>query len=210
MSFSGRKAVGGRQQKNYLFLFPGMLAPHESLYVLTRYLRRKLPECVVAAVPLGLSVASFDALVEKAERHVRTQIKEETPDSIILFGHSHGGRVANALVARMQRAYLSAHIAVITAGTPMGRRPDYLPRFMKLYFRLSAAYRAWPPVNQAPNEYGFYSDADRVVIPEFAKDGYTGQLIELHGLSHNNLIAPWHIGPHLVHLLATLMPKGVS
>jgi len=89
----------------------------------------------------------------------------------------------------------------------MVRRPDYLPLHYKVVFNLSKAYRAWPHVAQPDSKLaGFYSTNDHIVIPAYAKEGYQGELIELSGLSHSDLVRPQMIGPHLTRILSEIYP----
>lgn len=198
--------IDGTKTKQ-VFLLSGMMAPEESLYPLVHYLRTNQSDYGVAAIPLGLSVADFDTIVDSAATHIEKQLPQErAPRTIVLFGHSHGGRVANALALKLKERYPATEIIVVTAGTPMVKRPDYLPWYMEGLFQMSSAYRSWPAVEQASSsvvakEIGFYSTGDKVVIPEYAKAGYAGQLIELDGPSHHDLVMPGTIGPHLLDLL---------
>lgn len=193
----------------HFLLLPGLLAPKEILYPLVRYLRRHQSEYGVAAIPLGLSISDFSTLVNGALGHISRQLPQETfPEKIVLFGHSHGGRVAFALAKKLKECHSSTDIAVITAGTPMIKRPSHLAWYTRALFSISNAYRNWPTVPPPDSSVvskiiGYYSTNDRTVLPEYARADYPGPLTELHGLSHRDLITPEKIGPHLLKVMAT-------
>ena len=193
-------------KKKHLILLPGMLSPVFPFFPLVWHMRHAQTEYGVTAVPLGLSLADFDSVVERAARTIERGLMLNQPQRIILFGHSHGGRIACALMPHLKQSFPSTEFSVVTAGTPMTKRPNYLPWYLGLPFRLSRAFRDWPAVTQPnPNtvqQYiGYYSTNDTVVIPEFAKAGFTGELIELESLSHHDLILPAHIGALLLEHL---------
>lgn len=193
------------RKPNQLLLLSGMLAPEESYYPLVRYLRATQPNYGVAVIPLRFSLEDFDTVVQRANAYVVGRLLHP-PKRIVLYGHSHGGRVAIALAAALKRKFSAAELVVITAGTPMVQRPDYLPLHYNAMFKLSKAYRSWPHVEQPDSrtlkrQIGLYSTHDSVVIPQYAKDGYAGELIELSGLSHHDLVLPDRIGIHLASIL---------
>lgn len=188
-------------------IFPGMMAPEESFYPLVRYLREEQSEYGVAVIPLRLSAPDFNTIVEEAARHISDQFSE-TPHKLILFGHSHGGRVAGELAIRLKSLYPATDIIVVTAGTPMVKQPDYLPWHYQIVFGISSAWRSWPPVSQPDSSVvsrliGYYSTEDQIVIPEYAKYDYSGELIELQGMSHHDLSVPSKIGPYLLEFMTS-------
>lgn len=193
--------------KKHIVLLPGLLAPVYYLFPLVRYLRKNQKEYGVTAVPLRLSVAGFDSIVARAENAITKNLLERCrPQKIILFGHSHGGRVASELAPKLKKIYPDAEYSVITTGSPFGRKLNYLSRFRKLFYSVSKAYREWPRITQPDssilkNYVRYYSNDDRIVIPEMAKADYTGELIELKGVSHNGLSSPSVMGPMLLELL---------
>ena len=202
--------VPDARKPNQLFLLSGMLAPEESLYPLVRYLRATQPNYGVAVIPLRLSLEDFDTIVRRSAAHVSNTLPNP-PERIVLFGHSHGGRIAVALAPLLKRRFPTKELVVITAGTPMVRRPDYLPLYYKAVFSLSKAYRSWPRVEQPDSrtlkrQVGLYSTQDNVVVPKYAQEGYTGELVELSGLSHHDLVLPAKIGPHLGSILNDVDP----
>ena len=74
---------------------------------------------------------------------------------------------------------------------------------------MSKAYREWPHINQPDRStvrryIGYYSADDQTVTPTFAKAEFTGELVELKGLSHRDLISPTKIGPVLLELLKNI------
>ena len=194
------------EKQKHVILLPGLLAPVQSLFPLVRYVRNKQTEYAVTAIPLGLSLAGFDSIVARATKTiVQNLLQHNQPTAIILFGHSHGGRVACEVVAQLKKISSATEYSVVTAGTPMGEKWDYLSWLNKMLFSLSKAYREWPSVTQpnstiVRNYVGYYSTSDQTVIPAFAKNDYRGELIELQGLSHRDLISPTKIGPILLEL----------
>lgn len=198
------------EKPNQLLLLSGMLAPEESYYPLVRYLRSTQPSYGVAVIPLRFSLEDFDTIVNRSAAYIASGLLHPAKQ-IVLYGHSHGGRVAIALSAVLNCMYPEAELVVITAGTPMVRRPDYLPLHYDIAFKLSKAYRSWPYVEQPDSrtlkrQIGLYSTHDSVVIPEYAKDGYAGELVELSDLSHHDLMVPDKIGPHLGSILNEIEP----
>jgi hypothetical protein len=187
-----------------LLLFPGMLAPVQLLHPLVRYLRANQSAYGVTSIPLGQSLSDFNSIVDKATDIITKKLlQKSTPGAILLFGHSHGGRVAWEVARKLQNDYPSVEYSIITAGTPMLHHPDYLPWYQERLFRLSKAYRDWPKIVQPDSTLikkyiGYYSTNDKTVIPEFAKEGHGGELIELEGLSHHDLISPKKMGPRLL------------
>jgi len=183
------------------------MAPVQSLFPLVRYLRQNQTEFDVTAIPLGLSILSFDSIIEKALEIIDKNLLQKSPqETLVLFGHSHGGRVVCELIRKLKEISPTTEYIVITAGSPMGKKLYYLSWPHRLFFNLSKAYRKWPHINQpdhstAKRYIGYYSDSDRTVIPEFAKADFKGELIELRGFSHHDLISPTKIGPLLLELL---------
>ena len=110
--------------------------------------------------------------------------------------------MACAMVSQLKRISPATSYSLITAGSPMGKNQNYLRWTQKCYFSASSAYRTWPVISQpdpaiVKKYIGYYSDADRTVIPVFARSGHAGELIELHGLSHRDLYSPDKMGPLL-------------
>ncbi len=195
---------------NQLLLLSGMMTPEESYYPLVRYLRTTQPSYGTAVIPLRFSLESFDTIVRRAAAYIASGLPH-SPERIVLYGHSHGGRIAVALAATLKRRFPATELVVITAGTPMVRRPDYLPLHYSAVFSLSKAYRSWPHIEQPDSrtlkrQIGLYSTHDCVVIPEYAKDGYMGELVELSGLSHHDLVLPKKIGSHIGSILSEIDP----
>ncbi len=195
------------EKSKHILLLPGLLAPAQSLFPLVWHLRKNQKEYGVTAIPLGLSIADFDKLVERATAIITQNLFQKTqPKTVILFGHSHGGRVACELVRRLKKLSPSTEFSVITAGSPMGKKLNYLSWLRKNFFRISKAYRSWPHITQPDSSVvtkyiGYYSDSDWIVIPEMAKADYLGELIELHGVSHYGLASPAIMGPILLKFL---------
>jgi triacylglycerol esterase/lipase EstA (alpha/beta hydrolase family) len=193
-----------------LLLLPGLMAPVQSLFPLVRYLHQSQKEYGITAIPLRLSVSGFDSIVERAKTIITKKLLQKSqPKIIILFGHSHGGRVACELVRRLKEISPTTEYIVVTAGSPMGKKLNYLSWLHKIFFNLSKAYRNWPHITQPSttvvSKYlGYYSTDDRTVIPEFAKVDYMGELIELQGFSHHDLVSPTKMGPILLELLRNL------
>lgn len=194
----------------HILLLPGLLAPAQSLFPLVRYIRQKQKEYGVTAIPLGLSVGDFDSIVERATNTIsKNLLREKQPKTIILFGHSHGGRVACELVHRLKKLSPTTEYSIVTAGSPMGEKMNYLPWLHRKFFNMSKACRDWPQITQPDSTVvrkyiGYYSTGDRIVIPEFAKAGYMGELVELQGVSHRALISPAIMGPILLEFLRDL------
>jgi len=191
-------------------LLPGLITPVRYLFPLVRYLRKNQSGYGVAAISLRLSIADFDSIVARATNTITQNLLQKTrPGTVVLLGHSHGGRVACEVARRLKKTFPAVEYVVITAGTPIRMRPDYLSWLHKKFFSISKAYRSWPAVVQ-PNPtvvkkyIGYFSTDDRTIIPECAKAGFAGQLIELHGLSHRDLISPTKMGPVLLKLLENL------
>lgn len=195
------------QAAKQILLLPGLLAPVQTLFPLVRYLRENQKEYVVTAIPLRLSIASLDSIVERAAHTIIKNLLEKSqPKTIVLFGHSHGGRVVCELVRKLKKASPNTEFVVVTAGSPMGPKLNYLSWPTKLFFNLSKTYREWPHINQPDSAivtkyFGYYSTDDHTVIPEAAKADYTGQLTELQGFSHHDLISPTKMGPLLLRSL---------
>ena len=195
------------EKSQHILLLPGLIAPVRFLFPLVRYLRRSQKTYGVTAIPLRLSVTGFNSIVERALKIItKSLLQKSSPKIIILFGHSHGGRVACELVRRLKKVSPTVEYTVVTSGSPMGKKLYYLPWPHRLLFNLSKAYREWPYINQPDqnivNRYiGYYSTDDRTVTPTFAKANFTGELIELKQLTHHDLTSPDKIGPTLLGLL---------
>ena len=196
-------------KQKHIVLIPGMLTPIWTLFPLVRYLRQNQNQYGVTAIPLGLSIASFDELIERSAKRIASNLLSDSKQrTIILFGHSYGGRVACELARTLKTLSPSTELIVITAGTPMAKRSKLLPRYLDLFFSISAAYRSWPQIQQPDNTIvssysGYYSDSDEIVMPEFATNGYQGKLTELHGVLHHDLISPNIIGPLLLSFISS-------
>lgn len=193
---------------NQLLLLSGMMAPEESCYALVRHLRATQLTYGITVIPLQFSLEHFDTIVSRAAAYIADRLPHPA-ERIVLYGHSHGGRIAVALSSLLKNRYPSTELVVLTAGTPMVRRPDYLPLYYRIGFNLSKAYRTWPQVQQPDSkilkrQVGFYSTHDTVVISTYAQEGYAGELVELSGLSHHDLVVPEKIGPHLERILSEL------
>ncbi len=195
-----------QSKAKHILLLPGLLAPVANLFPLVRYLRKNQSSYGVTAIPLRSSLEDFDAIVERAFITIKQGLLQMSGiKSIVLFGHSHGGRVACELVHRLKSAFPEVEYSVVTAGTPMG---NYAHDFSLIHilFRLSKAYRDWPDIRQpdaslVTKYIGFYSIDDTLVSTKFATAAHTGELIQLAGLSHRELKSPAKIGPHLLRLL---------
>ncbi len=192
-----------RDTSKHILLLPGMLAPVWTLFPLIHYLRQNQNEYGVTAIPLGLSISSFDQILKIASKKVTNLLANSRQEKIILFGHSHGGRIAAELVQLLKVASPNTEFIVITAGSPLVKRPDSLPWYLGILFKISNAYRTWPDVTQpdlsvVSRYFGYYSNQDKIVLPESAKSGYSGKLIELHGISHHGLISSKVMGPLLL------------
>lgn len=193
-------------KQNHILLLPGLMAPVTLLFPLVRYLRKNQGKYGVTAIPLGLSLKDFDTLVNQAFTNISKNLLEMSrPDTIILFGHSHGGRVACELVRRLKASFPEVEYTVVTAGSPMSTGLSHFS-FLHLYFSFSKAYRTWPQITQPDSSVvrkyiGYYSTDDSTVPPKLAKIGHIGELIELQGLSHHDLISPFKMGPRILKLL---------
>jgi pimeloyl-ACP methyl ester carboxylesterase len=188
-----------------------MMSPPWALRPLENYLQNCLDESEVHTISLGLSLAEFEKILSIATDQIRNKLGEATTiNTIVLFGHSFGGRVAAELAYRLQDLYPLCTFVLITAGTPMGKRPDNLPWYHSYFFNMSSAYRAWPEVRQPGSsvaicQIGFYSLNDTIVTPEFARLEYQGELRKLSGLSHHDLIVPAKVGELYLAVLRTVL-----
>ena len=193
-----------RDTSKHILLLPGMMTPASALFPLVRYLRENQKEYGVTAIPLGLSLPSFTKIIERSAKRIADNLLHgPRPKTVILFGHSYGGRVACELARTLKKQSPATEFIVITAGTPMAKRSKYLPLYLDLFFSISSAYRSWPTILQpdasiVSNYFGYYSDSDEIVMPDFARNGYLGRLTELHGVSHHELTSPTVIGPLLL------------
>jgi hypothetical protein len=191
----------------HILLLPGLIAPVQSLFPLVRYLRQKQKEYGVTAIPLRLSMAGFDSILERVVNTItQNLLQKSAPKTIILFGHSHGGRIACELVRILKNISPTTEYIVLTAGSPMGTKLYYLSWPHRLFFNLSKAYREWPQISQPDKSIvsryiGYYSTDDQTVIPEFAKANFKGELVELKGFSHRDFLSPNKTGPILLGFL---------
>ncbi len=197
-------------KKTYVFLIPGMLAPSIRLRSLAQYLQADDGTLAVRVVPLRCSLSSFENLVARAADYIKQHVTNiSSVETVLLFGYSHGGRVAAALAPLVKKQYPNARIVVVTAGTPMAERPRNLPLYKVLFFHLSRAYRQWPLVKQpqpptVERMIGYYSDDDRTVAPVYATSGYQGVLVKKRGFSHTDFIDAQKFGPDLHEFLSSL------
>ena len=97
--------------------------------------------------------------------------------------------------------------------SPVVQRPDHaIARpFLWFYKFGSHAFRTWPPVKQPiigdagiRSYTGLYSNADLLVPPAFAKEGFAGELIEVKGFSHTDFLRPRKFGVILASQLSRL------
>ena len=194
-------------KSKHVLLLPGMISPALTLFPLAHYLQHNQKEFGVTVIPLGMSIDAFDAVVEKAaQRITKNLLRKSQPNTVILFGHSHGGRVACEVVRRLKSAFPTVEYSVITSGSPIVTKPGPLSFRQMVLFNTSKAFRDWPSVQQPDknitNDYfGYYSMDDHTVRPEFAKIGYTGELIEIKKASHSDLRSPSTVGPLLLEFL---------
>jgi len=199
------------EQPRQILLFPGMLAPVVELSGLVDHLRAQveLTNCGVTAVPLGLSMRPLPELLGEAERLIKSELQELGQyDELVLFGHSHGGRVVAALGRNIQKTHPKLKLTVITAGTPIVTRPRRLPLYKKWWnSSLSRAFRHWPAIEKPiPNDHvryiGLYSPDDLIVDKDAATEGHTGELVKMPGLSHMDFLFPEKVGKTLLQQLA--------
>jgi len=181
---------------NQLILIPGMPSFAWRLKGLEVFLKEKLLDYDVHLVSLLFGMLSFN---EQVQRVVDACI---LPKRLVLFGHSHGGRIACAVANIIKQRSPEAKIQVIIAGTPVVVRPNDVPWYDIPLYAMCPAFGEWPDITQPSANYiGYYSEADTVVKSKFAKAGFTGKLIELQNFSHGDLISAKKMGPTLLELL---------
>lgn len=196
------------QKSHHILILPGLSGYVGGLFALVRYFRNSQVDYAVTAIPLGLNSASLNTIVQGAAQIIEEGLfKKSKPKKVILLGHSFGGRIACMLVNELKKKYPDVVYEVMTLGSPLGSlRSGYLPWYKDLIFAwFSVAYRQdkliIQPNQEATKFVGLYSKDDKLVSTEFAKSEYKGKLIELAGLSHNDLICPIKIGPEISKLL---------
>lgn len=194
--------------KNKLIVFlPGLSGFVKGLFSVVNYVRKNKKDYNAFAIPLGGSFSDFDSLIKKVVTKINTCI-EKNPNlqEIIVFGHSHGGRVAVASVNKLAKQHPSLSFGVISAGTPLVKMPNNNKFYVWIWKFFSKAMCDWLPVsiNKSPNlKYviGFYSKSDKVVPESFMEDEYSRELNEIVGASHNDLYKPEYIGEKLLSVL---------
>lgn len=196
------------ERDSHLLIFPGMLGPVNRSFPLVKFLKSHQSKYAITAIPLGLSTTHFEFLINESQTTlVENLFSKANVKEIIFFGHSYGGRVVCALVAKLSRSFPQISFSVITAGTPLVEKPKKLSWFRKIfYYTLSPAFREWPQIEQpraglVKKYIGYYSDTDKVVDSESAKFGHTGDLRELKNFSHTDFIKAKKMGPILGLLL---------
>src|SRR3989344_2391507 len=204
---------------SHMFILPGMLGPVNRVFSLVNYLQKQQSQYAITAIPLGLSTADFQKIVQTAQANINKNLLSKIKvEEIILFGHSHGGRIACALLESLSSTLPQVSLSVITAATPIVEKPKNLSWYRKIfYYLLSRAFRQWPQVNQprvgnnSVKKYiGYYSGTDKVVNSESAKLGHRGNLYELEQFSHTDFIRDRKMGPILVSLLKKEFATGVK
>jgi pimeloyl-ACP methyl ester carboxylesterase len=194
----------------HMILLPGLLAPVQTMHPLARYLRRGQQSYAVTTVPLQLSIAGYETIVDKATKRIaRDLFQGAPPELVVVFGHSFGGRIACGVVSRLKDLSPSTRYILVTAGSPLGKKFTYLSWWSKAIFSTSKAYRIWPLITQpgegvASRKIGYYSKEDKTVTPAAAQSDFTGELYELAGFSHHDFISPTKMGPVLLRLLSEL------
>jgi hypothetical protein len=194
-------------KQQQIILLPGMIGPVWMLFGLVRYLRTHQSNYGVTVIPLGLSTSSFEILVNHTVAKITKNLLHKNDiREIILFGHSHGGRVACVVYQELQKQFPHITYSVITAGTPI-EKPEYVFRKFRFYLLpvVSKAFRVWPKILQ-PNKnsmryVGFYSDYDRIVPSEYSVRGHNGELRMMSGFSHSEFIRATKMGPVMIALL---------
>jgi len=203
-----RKILKGRSEvefdlskKNHFLLLPGMGGPAFHLFNLVHALRKtpSFSSYGVTVVKLGLSVGDFSETLEMVTSELEAALlSKKIVKKVVFFGYSHGGRFAAQLAVDLQRKYPDLKIVIITAGTPLIKRPNSGRNWL-----LSLAFRTWPSITQPTkkNFYSFYSPDDLIVTPMYATSGSKAKLIELKGFGHNDFRVPEKIIPELKKLL---------
>lgn len=181
-----------------IILIPGMPSFAWRLAGLARFLEKQLSDYEVRLVPLRFGTLSFAGMVQRVVDSFTNS------ERVVLFGHSHGGRVACMAAQAIKKLSPHTRIDVIIAGTPIVVRPDDVPWYEQHLYWLCPAFHEWPNIVQpdqtaADSYIGYYSDADTMVKPKFVKEGFTGQLIKLDNFTHGDLISSKKIGPILLN-----------
>ena len=193
-------------KQSHVLILPGMLGSVSRVFPLVNFLRRHQSKYAITAIPQGLSIAGFEALIDAAYVRIQERLLSKTSvKEIIIFGHSHGGRVACVLSKRLKSPQV--RLSIVTAGSPLVLKPRGLSWFRRVFYSLfSQAFREWPLIGQPEGDsiqtyIGYYSDTDRVVDSESAKHGHQGELRQLDGFSHTDFINAQKMGPILLSFL---------
>lgn len=189
-------------------MLPGLSGYVRRLFPIVRYLRKEQDVYDVTAIPLGASVADFYFLSEKVVSIISGQIsKDSNLKEVVLFGHSHGGRVAVQSVSKLIEKHPNIRFSVITAGTPIQNMPINNKFYVLIWKLFSKSMRQWPALTIPELEtlgyfIGFYSKSDKIVMQKYAESGYPGTLKEISNASHNDLIKPEFVGNELLRVMS--------
>ncbi|MEX2014007.1 MAG: alpha/beta hydrolase [Parcubacteria group bacterium] len=208
--FGNRKECQFNIHKAYqIIILPGMFGPVSRVFSLVGFLQNHQSKYAVTAIPLGLSTSGFQSLVAMAITKIKNELLSQNHvEEIVILGHSHGGRVACAVLEKLLREYPQINLSIITAGTPLVQKPQRLWIRRFFYHLFSGAFREWPEVKQPQTGkgpvkkfIGYYSDEDKVVNSDSAKFGYRGELRRLDHFSHADFIRASQMGPVLISVL---------
>ncbi|MES2930739.1 MAG: hypothetical protein V4665_03065 [Patescibacteria group bacterium] len=195
-----------------VILLAGLGGYPRFLYPLVRFLRRN--GYAATAVPEGLNLLTLNTTVAGVIGYVDEKLLQKGKiTKVTFFGHSFGGRVACITAHEIKKLYPDIVCEVITAGSPLSSlkpkvklKPYHVQWYIDVWFRLVfLGYREWKPIVQpdpATTKFiGFYSLDDELVNPHYARQDYKGELIELSGFTHVDLLSPQKIGGRLLRVL---------
>ena len=192
-------------KKNFFVLIPGMNGRVQDHFALQREIEELLgDEYQVQPIPLGRSWTDFASLVDLVEEPLDEALQYSknlnSQRKVIVFGHSHGGRVGAQVVSNLSKKFPEVSWSLITAGTPIVRRPSHRFYMVLAASMVSPAFREWPNIDQPDTQLvdfvSLYSAKDRIVLLEDALEGLrANEKIVMPNFSHGDFINPQKMMP---------------